>query len=91
VAVPKLKSIAAQRRKSQGGKKKEKKSIAETISQYLKEVRSEFRKIVWPNRQQVVSSTAVVIVVFVFFAILTAFFDFIFSQLVRTLLPLIGG
>ncbi|QNI36150.1 preprotein translocase subunit SecE [Edaphobacter albus] len=45
------------------------KSLPERISSFLRDVRSEMRKVVWPNRADVQSMTVVVIVtVFVFAA-----------------------
>lgn len=45
------------------------KSLPERISGFLKDVRSEMRKVVWPNRADVQSTTTVVIItVFIFAA-----------------------
>lgn len=45
------------------------KSLPERISAFLRDVRSEMRKVVWPNRADVQSMTVVVIVtVFIFAA-----------------------
>ena len=45
------------------------KSLPERISAFLRDVRSEMRKVVWPNRADVQSMTIVVIVtVFIFAA-----------------------
>jgi len=59
--------------------------------QYLKEVRGEFRKVIWPDRQEITSSTIVVVVTLAFFIVLIAAMDIVFSQIVKTLLPIIGG
>lgn len=60
-------------------------------AQYLKEVRGEFRKVIWPDRQEITSSTIVVVVTLAFFIALIAAMDLVFSQIVQTLLPIIGG
>lgn len=45
------------------------KSLPERVSSFLKDVRSEMRKVVWPSRAEVQSTTTVVIVtVFIFAA-----------------------
>lgn len=45
------------------------KSLPERVSAFLRDVRSEMRKVVWPNRADVQSMTVVVIVtVFIFAA-----------------------
>lgn len=45
------------------------KSLPERVSSFLKDVRSEMRKVAWPSRPEVQSTTTVVIVtVFVFAA-----------------------
>ena len=81
----------AQGPKQKKGSAKDKKNIVRSIGQYLKEVRSEFRKVMWPNRSEVVTSTIVVFVTVVFFVTFTFIFDLIFSGTFNRLLPLIGG
>lgn len=49
------------------------------ISQYLKEVRSEFAKITWPERRQIIVEGIIVIVVVFFFTILTVSLDKIYG------------
>ncbi len=45
------------------------KSLPERVSSFLRDVRSEMRKVVWPSRAEVQSTTTVVIVtVFIFAA-----------------------
>jgi preprotein translocase subunit SecE len=45
------------------------KSLPERFSSFIKDVRSEMRKVVWPSRAEVQSTTAVVIItVFIFAA-----------------------
>lgn len=89
MAVPKEKKTQSSKRKK--GSKKEKKNIVQSIWQYLKEVRSEFRKVMWPNRDEITTSTIVVFVTVAFFVTFTFIFDLIFSGGFNRLLPLIGG
>lgn len=55
------------------------------LSQYLKEVRLELRKVFWPSRQEVTVSTAVVIVAVILFAIYVSLLDIGFSTFVKSL------
>lgn len=45
-----------------GNKKKEKKGFLRRIIQYFKEVRSELKKVTWPNRKELTQYTTVVFV-----------------------------
>lgn len=44
---------------------------------FLKESYRELKRVVWPSRETVVSSTKVVLVTMIIFAVLLGFFDFI--------------
>lgn len=52
---------------------------------FLKEVRSELRKVVWPNRQQVLSSTVVVIAMVLLVGVFVAVVDFVLGFIARQL------
>lgn len=88
MALPKVKNITASKQKSS---KKEKRNLFQAIGLYFKEVRSEFKKVMWPNRQEIASATMVVFVTLVFFVIFTGLVDLFFSGIINRLLPLIGG
>lgn len=45
------------------------------LGQYFKDVRSEMRRVVWPNRQEVLNSSVVVIVTLLFFVAFTLIVD----------------
>ncbi|MCF7945965.1 MAG: preprotein translocase subunit SecE [Spirochaetia bacterium] len=47
------------------------------IIRFLKESYRELKRVVWPSRETVVSSTKVVLVTMIIFAVLLGFFDFI--------------
>ena len=89
MAVPKARKTQSPKQKK--GSKKDKRNIFQSIGQYLKEVRSEFRKVMWPDRSEVTTSTIVVFVTVVFFVTFTFIVDLIFSGSFNRLLPLIGG
>ncbi|HHY98687.1 MAG TPA: preprotein translocase subunit SecE [Firmicutes bacterium] len=58
-------------------------SIIERIQKYLREVRAELRKVTWPNRKQLGSYTAVVLVTVLVVAGFVGLIDFAFSQILR--------
>ncbi len=49
---------------------------------YLKECKSEMKKVAWPSRDKVVSYTGLVLLTTAFFAILLGLVDFIFFKVV---------
>ena len=49
---------------------------------YLKECRLEMKKVAWPNRATIVSSTKIVLITTIIFAILLGFVDFLLMRLV---------
>ena len=62
------------------------------ISKWWRELRSEYKKIVWPTRQQLVKKTLVVLVVMLALGLCIALLDFIFEQLVlESILKLVTG
>lgn len=50
--------------------------------QFLKEVRAELRKVTWPPRNEVYSTTIVVIIAIIFFGFYLWFMDVIFSWVI---------
>ncbi len=55
------------------------------IKEYFKGVKSEWGKITWPERKQVVSQTIVVLVVVIAFTIYTYGLDILFKGILQTL------
>jgi preprotein translocase subunit SecE len=52
----------AQRKKSSEKKKAEKKGIWKTSTQFLRDVRIELKKVIWPSRREVIDYTLVVLI-----------------------------
>ncbi|HZF59127.1 MAG TPA: preprotein translocase subunit SecE [Rubrobacter sp.] len=50
---------------------------------FTKDVRSELRRVSWPNREQLRQSTAVVLIIVLVLAAYVAAWDFVFSRLAR--------
>jgi preprotein translocase subunit SecE len=49
------------------------------LLQFFRDSYAELRKVVWPSREEVGSSTKVVIISTIIFAVLLGLFDFIFT------------
>ena len=71
-------------------KAEKKPNLAVRFVQYLKDVRTELGRVVWPNRGEVINSSLVVIVTLVFFIVFTLLVDTASTQLVN-LISRIGG
>jgi preprotein translocase subunit SecE len=57
---------------------------------FLKEVRSEIKKVTWPSRSEVYSTTIVVLIAMVFFGFYLFFMDVIFSWVIAQIKSLFG-
>ncbi|KAA0232329.1 MAG: Protein translocase subunit SecE [Acidimicrobiales bacterium] len=53
--------------------------------QFLREVRSELRKVAWPTRSETINYSIIVLVVIVILTALIAGFDWLFGQFILTL------
>lgn len=56
-----------------------------TVTKFLKDVRTELKKVVWPTRQQTVASTGVVIVMILIAGVLISVLDYFFAFIVKRL------
>ena len=57
---------------------------------FLKDVRSEIKKVTWPGRSEVYSTTLVVIFAMIFFGFYLFFMDLIFSWIISQIKSLFG-
>ncbi len=57
---------------------------------FLKDVRAEARKVTWPSRQEIYSTTLVVIFAIIFFGFYLFFMDIIFSWVITQIKSLFG-
>jgi preprotein translocase subunit SecE len=57
----------------------------DAVRNYLREVVSELKKVVWPSRKETLGSTAVVLVIVGLSAVFLGFVDLILSRLVKLL------
>jgi len=56
------------------------KLIMSKFTEYLKETKTELKHVVWPNRQQTIFYTVIVVVLSVLIAYFLGIFDYIFLQ-----------
>lgn len=59
------------------------KLIFEKIKQFLKEAKTELRKVTWPTPKQTLASTSVVIIVVVIISLFLGIVDFGLSKIIR--------
>lgn len=81
----------AARASAKAGKDKDEKSGGpsqwwEVSVQFLREVKTELRKVTWPARRQAVSSTGVVLALVALVSIFLGVVDLVLSRLVRVLI-----
>jgi len=69
-------------------KQEEKPSLYEKVRTFLEEVRSEMSKVAWPSKDEIKSSTSVVLMLLVLLAVIIGGMDFLFRTVVVTLLKL---
>jgi len=67
-------------------------NVFERMMKYFRDVRVEMRRVVWPNREEVIQSSVVVVVALAFFIVYMLFWDTI-SEFIFITLPtqLFGG
>ena len=75
------KTQALKAKPSKGAGTREKRSA----TKFLREVRLELSKVTWPTREELIQSTIVVLVAVVIAGIYIAFFDEIFSRIIKFL------
>jgi preprotein translocase subunit SecE len=64
---------------------KEKTSVFGKMLKFLKEVKVEMGKVSWPTREELISSTAVVVVVSLMFAVIVGALDTLLMLLAKSL------
>ncbi len=60
------------------------------LGNFLKDVRAELKKVTWPSRNEVTSTTVVVIAATIFFGFYLFFMDVIFSWVIGKIKGLFG-
>ena len=62
--------------------------MMERVTQYVREVRSEFDKISWPSRLETIGFTVLVIAMIIVLTVVIFAYDAVFSRLIDALLNL---
>ncbi len=57
----------------------------DSIGKFLKDIKIELGKVIWPGRDEVVSSTIVVLVAVAFFAVFIGVIDVVFATAIKLL------
>jgi preprotein translocase subunit SecE len=60
------------------------------LSSFLREVRAELKKVTWPSRNEVYSTTIVVIFATIFFGFYLFFMDVVFSWIITKIKAFFG-
>ena len=58
----------------------------EKVKQFLKEVKIELKKVVWPTRKDTIASTSVVLVIVMIIAVFLGLVDFGLSRIIKLIL-----
>jgi len=58
----------------------------EKAKQFMKEVKSELKKVVWPTRKDTIASTSVVVILVLIIALFLGLVDFGLSRVIRIIL-----
>ena len=66
----------------------EKKSLIDRVKSYFRESKSEFKKIVWPSKKQIINNSIVVLVGIVACALFVSAIDFVFTEGFRAIINL---
>lgn len=69
---------------------KEQKPPQNAVVRYLKEVRSEMSKVIWPTREQAMNLTSIVLTVMVAMGLFLGLIDYIFGQMIQLLISFLG-
>lgn len=54
-----------------------------SLETYIKDTKGELKHVTWPNREQTINFTIIVVCLSVFVGVMLGFFDFIFTSLFK--------
>ena len=60
--------------------------IFEETKQFFREVKSEFKKVAWPQKKETIASTSVVLVIVLIISLYLGIVDAVLSRIVKTIL-----
>ena len=70
--------------------KQSKPGIFERVGKWLKEMKSELKKVQWPSRKQTINNTMIVIACVIVVGIFIWIFDFVATGVIQGLISLMG-
>ncbi len=59
------------------------------VKRFYKDIKGEFKKIVWPSKAQIINNTSIVIIVVLISALFVGCFDIVTSYLIKFFLSLL--
>ena len=83
-------SKADKAQKDKKSEKKSKPSIFSRIGRWLRELKSELKKVQWPTAKQTVNNTVIVIICVIIVGIFIWLFDFAAGGIINALIKLVG-
>jgi preprotein translocase subunit SecE len=60
------------------------------VVRYLKEVRSEMSKVIWPTREQAMNLTSIFLTVMVAMGLFLGLIDYVSGQMIQLLISILG-
>ena len=76
-------AIETKQEKAKAKAKEKKPGVFSKIKRYFKDLRGEFKKIVWPSKKQIINNSIVVIVMVVLSAVVIGGFDTLLGLLLK--------
>jgi preprotein translocase subunit SecE len=61
-------------------------AFLEKVKQFLREVKTELKKVTWPQKKETVASTSIVLVIVIIIAIFLGFVDLGLSKIIKVIL-----
>ena len=87
----KVKSETAKEEKKDKKNNKENPTVADRLKSWAKDIRGEFKKIIWPNKKELINGTVAVVFVSAIIGAVVCGLDAIFQQLFLWLVQFVGG
>ena len=82
---------AEKAKKDKKSEKKSKPGVFARIGKWLKDMKSELKKVQWPTRKQTINNTLIVIACVVFVGVFIWIFDAVAGGLIQALIHLVAG
>ncbi len=86
----KEKAVEAASKDKKTEKKDKKPGIFERVARWLRELKSELKKVQWPTAKQTVNNTVIVIICVIVVGIFIWLFDFVAGGLIQALIGLVS-